>query len=120
MLKKKILLTLLSLTFGSALVAGNVVYATGNPAESHDETSPLRRVQEMEYSNISFLNVAHATECSECHKQVNMVDKDVKTHKHHGVKHVHHHKHHHRHVHTGKMKHHEKGMKETKEVNVKK
>lgn len=98
MFKKKLLLSLLSLTLGASLIAGNVVYASGNPAESHDSTSPLRRVQDMEYSSdttntISFYSAdasqgsGHST-CSECQKQVH-----VQEHTKHPVSHKVHHTH---------------------------
>lgn len=105
MIKKNILLPVLALTFSTSLVFGNVVYATGNPAESHDETSPLRRVQEMEYGTVSY-NTADTgyRPCSECQKQQEMVhvdkqhvNKDGHGHKQHHHKHQKHHKQGHEH-----------------------
>lgn len=111
MIKKRILLSLLTLTMGSTLILANAVYATGNPAESHDETSPLRRVQDMQYGdthisfNTSSYNIANAGEgCSECQKQRDVVQLDNKH-----VKDVHHYrhhkKHHHKHIQREHLKH---------------
>lgn len=95
MFKKKLLLSLLSLTLGASLIAGNVVYASGNPAESHDSTSPTRRVQDMEYSDsnntISFYSADAGTghsSCSECQKQVYVQEQNK-----HQVSHKVHHTH---------------------------
>lgn len=98
LLQKRILLSLLTLSFGTALIASNMVYATGNPAESHDSTSPTRRVEDMNYRYLSYNDTA----CSECHKKVEYVNKVHNNDGHHYRHHGHHHNgHHHKHHHHG-------------------
>jgi hypothetical protein len=99
--QKKILLSLGTMVFGSTLAMSNMVYA-GNPAESHDSTSPTRRVEDMNYTNLSYNTMAAQTgdvkTCNECHKQV---DVDQVQHK--GG---HHYRKHHGHHGAGKTHHH--------------
>jgi hypothetical protein len=105
--QKRILSYLITFTFAASLVASNLVYATGNPAETHDSTSPTRRVEDMNYSylNLNFnkTNIAHTETCQSCQKNVDEVvvheKKVVKDGHHYRKHHRHEHKHHHKHGH---------------------